>query len=164
MARAADQWSVPLTPHGLAQQGTGLLHRHPIVIALPDTFMNVSGKAVEALRKAHDLRSRDVIVVHDDLDLPVGHLRIRSGGGTGGHNGIQSVRTTLGTDEFVRLKIGIGRPASGVDPADFVLAPFTRTESDGLEPVMALAVESLECVVLHGVQEAMNRYNRRVEE
>lgn len=164
MARAAGQWSVTLTPQGPAQQGAGLIHGHPVVLALPDTFMNVSGEAVEALLKARDVRCRDVIVVHDDLDLPVGHLRIRFGGGTGGHRGVQSVRTTLGTGGFVRLKLGIGRPASDVDPADFVLAPFTRTERDSLEPVMTRAVASLECVVLHGVQEAMNRYNRRVLE
>ena len=161
MARAADQWSVPLIPHGLAHQGTGLIHRHPIVLALPDTFMNVSGKAVEALLKTHDIRSRDVIVVHDDVDLPVGHLRIKSGGGSGGHRGVESVRTTLGADAFVRLKIGIGRPPADADPADFVLAPFAQTERDSLEPVMTQAVESLECVIRYGAQEAMNRYNRR---
>ncbi len=126
--------------------------------------MNVSGGAVKALLKAHGIRSQDVIVVHDDLDLPVGRLRIRPGGGTGGHNGVQSVCATLGTDAFVRLKLGIGRPASDVEPADFVLTPFTRAERDRLEPVMAEAVESLECVVLHGAREAMNRHNRRVRE
>ncbi len=162
MARAAAQWSVPLIPQGLAHRGTGLIHRHQIVLALPDTFMNMSGKAVDALLKTHDIRSRDVIVVHDDVDLPVGHLRIKSGGGSGGHRGVESVRTTLGTDAFVRLKIGIGRPSADVDPADFVLAPFTRTEWDSLEPVMTRAVESLECVIRDGAQEAMNRYNCRV--
>jgi len=156
---AAARWSVSLTRQGLVQQGTGLIHSHPIVIVLPDTYMNVSGEAVEAVCQAHGTRSRDVIVVHDDLDLPVGRLRVRSGGRSGGHNGVRSVCTALGTDKFVRLKIGIGRPASGVDPAAFVLAPFTHAERDNLEPVMTRAVESLECVVLHGVQEAMNRYN-----
>ncbi len=159
MACTAARWSVLLTPQSLAQQGTGLIHCHPVVIALPDTFMNVSGEAVEAICRAHGMLSRDVIVVHDDLDLPVGRLRIKSGGGPGGHNGVRSVCTALGTEEFVRLRIGIGRPASDVDPADFVLAPFTQAEQAHLEPVIARAVESLECVVLHGVQEAMNRYN-----
>ncbi len=164
MALAAARWAIPLTPQGPAQQGTGLIHGHPIVLVLPDTFMNVSGKAVAALCKACDIQSRDVIVVHDDMDLPVGRLRVRPGGGTGGHNGVQSVRMMLGTDEFVRLKIGIGHPASDVNPSDFVLAPLTRAEWDSLEPVMNRAVDSLECVVLDGVREAMNRYNRRIAE
>ena len=161
MVRAAAQWSVPLTPQGLAHQGLGLIHRRPIVLALPDTFMNMSGKAVEALLKAHDIQSRDVIVVHDDVDLPIGNLRLKSGGGAGGHRGVQSVRATLGTDAFVRLKIGIGRPAAGMDTADFVLAPFTRTERDRLDLVLARAVESLECVIRDGVPTAMDHYNRR---
>ncbi len=126
--------------------------------------MNVSGEAVEALLHAHEVRSRDVIVVHDDLDLSVGRLRIRLGGGTGGHNGVRSIEAALGTDDFVRLKIGIGRPDSDADPADFVLSPFTQAELERLKPVMIRAVESLEYLVRHGVHEAMNQWNRRVQE
>ena len=123
--------------------------------------MNVSGEAVEELVRAHDVRVRDVIVVHDDLDLPLGCLRIRPGGGTGGHKGLRSIVAALGTDSFARLKIGISRPAPEADPADFVLAPFTPAEWEELQPVMTKAVEGLACFVLHGVQEAMNRFNRR---
>ena len=111
---------------------------------------------------AHDVQARDVIVVHDDLDLPIGCLRIRPGGGTGGHKGLRSIVTALGTETFARLKIGIGRPAPDVDPADFVLAPLTPAELEDLQPVMTRAVEGLACFVLHGVQEAMNRFNRRM--
>lgn len=162
MAQAAADWSIPLHPHGLTQRGTGRIHGCPVALALPLTFMNVSGEAVEEFVTAHDVPARDVIVVHDDLDLPIGCLRIRPGGGTGGHKGLRSIVTTLGTEAFARLKIGIGRPAPDVDPADFVLAPFTPAESEDLQPVLARAVEALACFVLHGVQEAMNRFNRRV--
>ncbi len=123
--------------------------------------MNVSGRVVEALRETHGVRSCDVIVVHDDLDLPVGHLRVKSGGGAGGHRGVQSVCAALGTEAFVRVKIGIGRPPADADPAEFVLAPFTRAERDCLEPAMLRAVEILECVIRDGAREAMNRYHRR---
>lgn len=162
MARAAAQWSIPLHPNGLTQQGTGRVHGHPVALALPVTFMNVSGEAVKEFVTAHDVQKRDLIVVHDDLDLPVGCLRVRPGGGTGGHNGLRSIVMALDTEEFARLKIGIGRPPLDMDPADFVLAPFTRAELEDLQPVMTRAVEGLAYFVLHGVHEAMSHFNRRV--
>ena len=162
MAQAAAAWSVPLHPDGLTQRGAGRLHGHPVALALPLTFMNVSGEAVEELVAAYDVQARDVIVVHDDLDLPGGSLRIRPGGGTGGHKGLRSIVMALGTETFVRLKIGIGRPAPEMDPADFVLAPFTPAELEDLQPVLTRAVEGLACLVTHDVQAAMNRFNRRL--
>ncbi len=161
VAQAAAAWSIPLHSHGLSQQGTGRLHGHSVALVLPVTFMNVSGKAVEEFVTAHDVPAGDVIVVHDDLDLPLGSLRVKPGGGTGGHNGVRSIVMALGTGAFVRLKIGIGRPPPEVDPADFVLAPLTPAELEDLEPVLTRAVEGLTWVVLHGVREAMNRVNRR---
>ncbi len=162
VADAAVEWSIPLHVNGLTQRGAGRLHGHPVVLALPVTFMNLSGEAVEELVTAHDVQARDVIVVHDDLDLPGGCLRIRPGGGTGGHRGLQSIVMALGTEDFVRLKIGIGRPAPEVDPADYVLTPCTPAEWKDLQPVLTRAVEGLACLVTHDVQEAMNRFNRRV--
>lgn len=164
VAQAAAAWSVPLRHKGLTQRGTGRIHGHPVALALPLTFMNVSGEAVEEFVTTHDVPVQDVIVVHDDLDLPFGRLRIRPGGGTAGHKGLRSIVTALGTEAFARLKIGIGRPAPDVDPADFVLTPFTPAELDDLQPVVTRAVEGLACFVLHGVQEAMNRVNRRMPE
>ena len=160
MAQAATHWSLPLTAKGLALQGCRRVDGHPRALALPSTFMNASGEAVEELITAYGIRSQDLMVVHDDLDLAVGRLRVRPGGGTGGHNGLRSIIMVLGTDEFPRLKIGIGRPDPGVDPADFVLAPFTPAELEGLAPVRSRAIDGLECFVRHGVYEAMNQYNR----
>lgn len=162
VAQAAVEWSIPLYFNGLTQRGVGRLYGHSVVLALPVTFMNMSGEAVEELVTAHDVQARDVIVVHDDLDLPSGCLRIRPGGGTGGHKGLQSIVMALGTESFVRLKIGIGRPVLEVDPADFVLAPFTPAEWADLQPVLTRAVEGLACLVTHDVQAAMNRFNRRL--
>ncbi len=162
MAQAASEWSIPLHPNGLTQRGTGRVHGCPVALGFPLTFMNVSGEAVEEFVTALDVRPQDVIVVHDDLGLPIGGLRIRPGGGTAGHKGLRSIVMALGTEAFARLKIGIGRPAPDVDPADFVLASFTPAELDDLHPLMTRAVEGLACFVLHGVQEAMNRFNRRM--
>ncbi len=162
VAQAAVEWSIPLHVNGLTQRGAGRLHGHSVVLALPVTFMNMSGEAVEELVTAHDVQAEDVIVVHDDLDLPSGCLRIRSGGGTGGHRGLQSIIMALGTESFVRLKIGIGRPVPEVDPADFVLASFTPAEWADLQPVLTRAVEGLACLVTHDVQTAMNVFNRRL--
>lgn len=162
MAQAAAAWSIPFHRNGLTLRGTGRIHGHPVALVLPLTFMNVSGEAVEEFLTAHDVQARDVIVVHDDLDLSVGCLRIRPGGGTAGHKGLRSIVMALDTEAFARLKIGIGRPAPDVDPADFVLAPFTPSELDDLQPIVTRAVEGLACFVQHGVQEAMNRFNRRM--
>ena len=163
VAQASSEWSIPLHFNGLTQQGTGLIHGHPVALALPMTFMNVSGEVVEKLVTSYDVQTRDVIVVHDDLDIPFGRLRIRPGGGTGGHKGLRSIVISLGTEAFARLKIGIGRPAPAVDPADFVLAPFSPAELEDLQPVLTRAVEGLACFVLHGVQGAMNRLNSRMQ-
>ena len=162
VARAAAEWSIPLHPNGLTQQGTGRVHGHPVALAVPLTFMNVSGEAVEEFVTAHDIQTQDLIVVHDDLDLSIGSLRIRPGGGTAGHKGLRSIVRALGTQAFARLKIGIGRPAPDMDPADFVLASFTSAELEDLQPVVTRAVQGLAYFVLHGVQEAMNHFNRRM--
>ena len=164
MAQAASEWSIPLHQTGLTQRGTGRVHGHSVALAVPVTFMNVSGEAVEEFVTAHDVQTEDLIVVHDDLDLPFGSLRMRGGGGTGGHKGIRSIVTALGTEAFARLKIGVGRPAPEVNPADFVLAPFTPAELDDLQPVTTRAIAGLACFVLHGIQETMNRFNRRTPE
>ena len=164
VAQAAAQWSIPLTLTGLAVRGGGEVHGNPVVLALPVTYMNVSGEAVEELVQAYDVQPQDLLVVHDDMDLPVGRLRLRPSGGTGGHNGLRSIMMTLDTDEFARLKIGVGRPESGVDPAEYVLASFFPEEQEALNPVLTQAIDSIECFVRFGVHEAMNQFNRRVSE
>jgi PTH1 family peptidyl-tRNA hydrolase len=100
-----------------------------------------------------------LIVVHDDLDLEPGRLRIKPNGGHGGHNGIRSILTALGTGEFVRVKIGIGRPPRGRDSADYVLEPVSRDEMDVINPCVNRAVEALEVLLDRGVGAAMNEFN-----
>ncbi len=128
------------------------------------TWMNQTGPAVKALLADLALSPEDLVVIHDDLDLELGRLRIKRDGGSGGHNGILSILTALETNEFVRLKIGIGRPAPGQDAAEYVLSPFLPEEFPLLDESLDRAVVALECLLAEGVTVAMNRFNVRSQE
>lgn len=110
----------------------------------PTTYMNESGGAVRAALDYYKLSPGDMLVVHDDIDLPFGRLRLQVGGGSGGHNGIRSLETALGTKEFSRLKAGVGRPPGNLDPADFVLRPFTKEERREVESFVEDAADVVE--------------------
>jgi len=140
--------------------GTGSFAGDDLTVLLPQTFMNLSGSSVGAAFKTMRLAPEDLIVVHDDIDLPFGTIRIKAGGGHGGHNGIRNIRQVLGTGDFIRLKIGVGRPEHG-DVADYVLRPFSTDEEKSLGAVLANAVEVIESLLLKGVQSAMNEFNSR---
>lgn len=124
----------------IARPGTG--SRRTLYLT-PNTFMNESGSAVKAALSYYKAHPADLLVVHDDIDLPFGRLRVQVGGGSGGHNGIRSIEKSLGTKEFSRVKMGVGRPPGSMDPADFVLRPFTRSE----RPEIDLLVEDAADVV-----------------
>jgi PTH1 family peptidyl-tRNA hydrolase len=109
----------------VAQSGVG---EDRVLYFAPNTYMNESGGAVKAALAYYKVASADLLVIHDDIDLAFGRLRIQVAGGSGGHNGIRSVEKSLGTKEFSRLKIGVGRPPGSMDPADFVLRPFSKGE------------------------------------
>jgi PTH1 family peptidyl-tRNA hydrolase len=115
-----------------------------ILFLAPTTMMNRSGGAVRAALDYFKLRPNDLLVVHDDIDLPFGRLRLQVGGGSGGHNGIRSVETSLGTKEFSRLKFGVGRPPGSQDPADFVLRPFTVKERSSVDVQIEDAADVVE--------------------
>lgn len=159
--RAAQRWGVALRPVGEARCGRGGIGPVDVALAVPLAWMNQSGEAVKTLLEALALSTDQVVLVHDDLDLDLGRLRIRHGGGHGGHNGVRSVIETLGTDQFPRVKIGIGRPAPDVDPADYVLTSFTPDESVLLEEILDQTVEALAWLVVEGPERAMNRFNVR---
>jgi PTH1 family peptidyl-tRNA hydrolase len=115
-----------------------------LVYAVPMTYMNESGWAVRALLDYFGLSPQSILVVHDDIDLPFGRLRLQVGGGTGGNNGVRSIETALGTRDFSRLKIGVGRPPGQMDPADFVLRPFTKAERSEVELMIEDAADVIE--------------------
>ncbi|MBM4127235.1 MAG: aminoacyl-tRNA hydrolase [Nitrospira sp.] len=159
--RAAARWSIRLTRRGLAHRGSGRLGSELIELAGTLDWMNLSGPPLKGLLREFKLTAEDLIVIHDDLDLEPGRLRIKLAGGHGGHNGIKSVIEALGTPQFVRVKIGIGRPAPGQNSADYVLEPVTRDEVQVLEPCLDRAVDALECLIHRGAAVAMNEFNVR---
>ena len=159
--RAAARWSVRLSPRDTAQRGSGRLGGELIELAGLLDWMNVSGPPLKGLLRKLELTPSELIVVHDDLDLEPGRLRIKLAGGHGGHNGIKSINEALGTSQFVRLKIGIGRPLPGQDSADYVLESVTRDEMAVFEPCLERAVDALECVIHRGPDVAMNQFHVR---
>ena len=128
----------------IAQYGEGTIGRHQVVLAKPLTFMNVSGKAVAALCTHFSISSTDVIVIHDDLDLVLSRVQSKTKGGDAGHYGVRSVIECLGTDDFVRIRVGIGRPATKEEVIDFVLSPFTPDELPSVENAVRKAMASVE--------------------
>jgi PTH1 family peptidyl-tRNA hydrolase len=159
--RAAARWSIQLAKHGMAHRGSGRLGLELLELAGTLDWMNITGPPLQGLLREFSLTADDLILVHDDLDLDLGRLRIKQAGGHGGHNGIKSVIDTIGTTQFVRVKIGIGRPAPCQDSADYVLQAFAREEIEVLNPCLDRAVDALECLIHRGVAVAMNEFNVR---
>lgn len=129
-----------------------------VVLAKPQTFMNVSGLAARALRDKYRVPLERTIVVHDDLDLPFGRLRVRRGGSAAGHNGIRSLIADYGTPDFIRVRIGVGRPVG--TGRDYVLGSFTPQERQALEPLVSRAADAVLSIVMQGVDRTMSDYNR----
>lgn len=143
--------------------GGARIGRNRILLAKPQTYVNLSGTAVADLRRRHRVKLEDLLIVVDDLDLPPGRLRLRAGGSHGGHNGLRSIIEAVGSDAFPRLRVGIGRPPDGVDPAGFVLTPFSAQERAMIEPALDRAADAVEAVVREGLAAAMNRFNAKPE-
>jgi PTH1 family peptidyl-tRNA hydrolase len=130
------------------------------ILAKPQTFMNLSGRAVGRLVRARGIDLERLLVVYDDLDLPLGRLRLRPEGGAGGHKGMRSILDTLGSQAFPRLRVGIGRPPGQMDPADYVLRPFQEQEKAVLAQVVEWAVAAVECWLAEGLVAAMDEFNQ----
>ena len=162
--RAAARWSIRLAKRGTAHRGSGRLGSERLELAGTLDWMNITGPPLKGLLREYSLTADALILVHDDLDLEPGRLRIKQAGGHGGHNGIRSVVEALGTAQFVRVKIGIGRPAPRQDSADYVLQAFTREELEVLNPCLDRAVDALECLIHRGTAVAMNQFNVRERE
>jgi peptidyl-tRNA hydrolase, PTH1 family len=133
--------------------------RTPVVLAKPKTFMNESGGPVASLRGFFKVQVDHIVLVHDDLDLPYGSLRVKQGGGDGGHNGLRSVTSALGGPQYLRVRLGIGRPPGQQDPAAFVLKPFSAAERRDLPFHVDRAADAVEEVVTGGLERAQNSFN-----
>jgi peptidyl-tRNA hydrolase, PTH1 family len=131
-----------------------------VVLARPRSYMNESGGAVSTLAKFYKVPPERIIAVHDELDIPYGALRIKLGGGDNGHNGLRSMRSSLGTGDFYRVRVGIGRPPGRQDPADFVLSNYSATERKDLEINVVEAADAVESLVADGLEKTQQRFNR----
>ena len=153
----AERWTTPLSRKAFfSLVGEAQWRGEKILLLEPQTYMNRSGEAVATVRNFYHLDLADLVIVHDDLDLPSGQLRIkRGGGGAGGNRGVASIIETLGSKEFIRVKIGIGRPPGRRDPAHFVLQPFTPQEEAFILPAVDRAVYAIETILSEGVDKAM---------
>ena len=130
-----------------------------VILAKPGSYMNTSGGPVTSLMKFFDVDIAHLIVLHDELDIPAEEIRVKHGGGHGGHNGLRDIISASGSNDFSRIRIGIGRPPGRMDTADFVLKDFSSTERKGLPVTLEMAADAAEAIVLEGVLAAQNRFN-----
>ena len=144
-----------------ASLATGEIGGRHVVLVKPMTFMNLSGDAVAPLYRKHADGPEDLVVLHDDLDLPAGAVRLKRGGGTGGHNGLRSLKERLGTADFLRIRVGIGRPPAGVDPADYVLTPPAPGRGEAFDAAVDAAGGAFADIVRLGFDKAMARWNAK---
>jgi len=145
---------------GLAEAKGGKL-----LLAKPRTFVNLSGKSVACLVHKHDIPLSDLLVIYDDLDLPLGKIRLRQGGGSGGHKGMNSIISALGSEDFPRIRVGIGRPQAEEQSisedaiVNYVLSDFSRQEEATIKPVIATLSEAIDCFITEGIEAAMSKFN-----
>jgi len=141
--------------------GMGEISGHPVMLAKPQTFMNLSGSSLAPLMEKHGLTPQELVLVYDELDLPWTALRIKPKGSSANHNGVESVIRSLGTKDFARVRLGIhpGHPIR--DGADFVLSPFRRQQQKELNELVGYAADAVSSIIAEGVEKAMTKYNRR---
>ncbi len=139
--------------------GKGVIAGEKVVLVKPLTYMNLSGECVREVMDFYKVEPQDVIVIFDDISLPPGKIRIRPKGSAGGHNGIKSIISHLNSDEFWRIKCGVGDKPKGYDLADYVLSRFTKEELCDIEEEKKQAVKACQCMIAQGINEAMNQYN-----
>ncbi|UCG86433.1 MAG: aminoacyl-tRNA hydrolase [Gemmatimonadota bacterium] len=162
----AREWQLPsFRRAGPARVTDGVVLQQQVAIVKPDTYMNRSGTALGPLLDVADFDfSTDLLVAVDDYALPLGSLRMRARGSAGGHNGLVSIENRLGSQEYCRLRIGVGPLPDGFDdPADFVLSGFEQDEVDTLARLLPTLADAVECWLTEGIETAMNRFNRRLE-
>lgn len=141
--------------------GVGRVAGYEATLLLPQTYMNRSGTSVASAYQSLGVEPGDLVVVHDEIDLDFGCLRIKAGGGHGGHNGLRSIHANLGETDYLRVRMGIGRPPGGGDVSGYVLSRFSVAERSKLEDYVGTAADALEHLVRYGVQDAMNTFNNR---
>ena len=164
-----DRIAVRLNARGLKVQSKAIVtsatyEDRKLILAKPQTYMNLSGQSVQGLVHFYKIPLTNVMVLSDDLDIPFGTIRIRAAGGPGGQRGLSSVIESLGTKDFPRLRLGIGRPPGRMDPANFILQNFSRDEMKSLSEILDRAADAALEFVMNGLDTAMNKFNGNVIE
>ncbi len=159
-----DRLGIRIDARGMKLQSSAIVtgaqyEGRRLILAKPQTYMNLSGHAIQGLAHFYRVPLDHMMVAHDDLDLPFGTIRLRPGGGPGGQKGVASAIERLGTQDFARLRFGIGRPPGRMDPADYVLQDFSNSQIDILSEILDRAVEAALAFVVDGLDQAMNKYN-----
>ncbi len=163
--RIADECGVRVANrHCRALTGKAVIAGHDVVLAKPETFMNLSGMSVRELVREYQADPvQDLVVIYDELDLPLGHLRIRPRGSSAGHNGLESIIGALGTQDFTRVRLGIGPGHPVKDGARYVLSQIKRSQEKAVADLLDTAADAVKVILADGVPQAMNRFNRKVE-
>ena len=164
--RIAEQCGVRVNNRNCrAQTARARIADTEVVLAKPETFMNLSGQSVRELVEKYEAQpASDLVVLYDELDLPFGALRVRPRGRSAGHNGVESVIGALGTQEFLRIRMGVGPDYPVGDGAKYVLSQFRKAQYPAVDQVLDQAAEAVKVILAEGVQAAMNRFNRKAEE
>ncbi len=164
ITRIADDYNIALNQNKhKAICGTGYIEGEKVILAQPVTYMNLSGESVRELVDYYKVSAQDIIVIYDDISLDVGQLRIRKKGSAGGHNGIKSIISHLGTDEFPRIKIGVGEKPKDWDLADYVLSRFKEDEEKVIREALKDSSDACRMIISDGMDAAMNKYNKKKE-
>lgn len=160
VTRISDKYHIPLTSkEHKAVCGKGMIAGEKVILAQPQTFMNLSGESIRSIADYYKIAPKDIIIAFDDISLGVGQIRIRRKGSAGGHNGIKNIIQHLGTNEFPRVKVGVGAKPEGGDLVRHVLGRFSKEDEKVVGEVLDYAVEAVELIISDGVDAAMNRYN-----
>ena len=159
--RLAEKYDIPLTRNKFDNLfGMGKIETVKVVLAKPMAFMNRSGMPIVQMAKYHKLKLDQILVIHDDIDIILGNLKIKAKGGHGGHNGLKSIIDAFGGMEFPRIRLGIGRPDTQIDVTNHVLGKITTDEMKYLEPVLSSAMDAVQTVVKRGITIGMNKFNQ----
>lgn len=162
ITRISDKYNIPLnSKEHKAVCGKGFIGSEKVILAQPQTFMNLSGESVRSLADYYKIDPEEIIIAYDDIDLEVGQIRVRKKGSAGGHNGMKSIITHLGTNEFPRVKVGVGAKPQGGDLVRHVLGRFSKEDEKVIGEVLDLAMGAVETIVSDGVEKAMNDFNAK---
>jgi len=156
----SELWGIPLTRRSQASLwGQGRVGPEAVILAQPTTYMNLSGQAVSRLLSYFKLTPGDLVLIHDDLDVPLWRLKLVEGGGPGGHRGVLDVIAALHTEEFLRVKLGIGRPAPGMPGEKYVLSPFPAADAEQVARLIERGAQAVDCLLREGLAAAQNRFH-----